>query len=439
MNTNEPLVWHTEKRKVKDLQPFEHNPRVLTEKQAKDLEASLARFNLVEIPAINTNNLLVAGHQRIKIMLMRGRGDEEIDVRVPNRPLTDEEYREYLIRSNKNTGEWDFDELANSFDSTKLMEWGFEPGELGMDGMPIPGENDDAVPDTVNVKVLSVPGDLYELKTGNATLRLMCGDCRDMDAVNKLMGGTKADIVWEDPPYNVAYGENLEVDNAQGYKVRTIANDSMTPEQFVQFLRDSMTSVSTVIKDGAMVYIAMSDQEWATLMVVMKECGFHWSSAIIWNKDHLVLSRKDYHSKHEPMWYGWKNGAARLCPLADRQQSDVWDIDRPTSSEEHPHMKPVELIVRCLVNSSKAGDSVIDFFLGSGSTGVACLKIGRNLFSMDIEPRYCDVAMRRWVDYCKEEGIEILSFKRNGEAFDWPSLYEASDGVQSQVQEASKN
>jgi ParB-like chromosome segregation protein Spo0J len=128
---SEPLAWHTENRKVKDLCPYENNPRILTEKQAQDLRASLEKFNLVEIPAINTNNMLVAGHQRIKIMMMLGRGEEEIDVRVPNRPLTDEEFREYLIRSNKNTGEWDFEMLANEWDAEAPLAFGFTPKELG--------------------------------------------------------------------------------------------------------------------------------------------------------------------------------------------------------------------------------------------------------------------------------------------------------------------
>ncbi|MDD4410874.1 MAG: ParB N-terminal domain-containing protein [Candidatus Shapirobacteria bacterium] len=130
------LNWKTEKRKISDLLPTVHNPRQLTEKQVKDLKTSIEKFNLVEIPVINLDNTILAGHQRLKIMSMLGRGEEEIDVRVPDRQLTKEEADEYLIRSNKNTGEWNFDELANSFDQKDLLDWGFEEWELGMSFNP---------------------------------------------------------------------------------------------------------------------------------------------------------------------------------------------------------------------------------------------------------------------------------------------------------------
>lgn len=134
MENNEKLVWHTEQRKVSDLVPFEQNPRKMNEDQIRQLSESLNRFNLVEIPAIDTDNKIVAGHQRLKVMAILGRGEEVIDVRVPNRKLTEVEFKEYLVRSNKNTGDWDFDMLANVFDNTNLMEWGFTPGELGLAG-----------------------------------------------------------------------------------------------------------------------------------------------------------------------------------------------------------------------------------------------------------------------------------------------------------------
>jgi hypothetical protein len=127
----EPLAWNTERRKVVDLIPYEQNPRILTKKQAGDLRKSLEKFNLVEIPVIDTHDRIIAGHQRLKIMQMIGRGEEEIEVRVPNRELTEKEFQEYNIRSNKNTGEWDFDILANSFDTSDLVGWGFDEKELG--------------------------------------------------------------------------------------------------------------------------------------------------------------------------------------------------------------------------------------------------------------------------------------------------------------------
>ena len=126
------MKWHVEQRKISDLIPYEHNPRTMTEKQVADLKASLQKFDLVEIPAINTDNLILAGHQRIKILSALGRADETIDVRVPDRTLTEDECKEYNVRSNRNTGSWDFDILANSFDAEQLQAWGFEPWEFGL-------------------------------------------------------------------------------------------------------------------------------------------------------------------------------------------------------------------------------------------------------------------------------------------------------------------
>lgn len=130
MSTTEPLFWKTEKRKISDLIPYDQNPRTMTKKQAEDLKKSLERFNLVEIPVVDTRDRIIAGHQRLKILIMLGRGEEEIDVRVPCRELTDKEFQEYLIRSNKNTGSFDFDILANAFDTVDLVEWGFDQKEL---------------------------------------------------------------------------------------------------------------------------------------------------------------------------------------------------------------------------------------------------------------------------------------------------------------------
>jgi len=149
-------------------------------------------------------------------------------------------------------------------------------------------------------------------------------------------------------------------------------------------------------KDGGMIYVVMSPQEWGSNMSSLAEAGFHWSSTIIWNKDHLVLSRKDYHTKYEPIWYGWKEGAARLAPLEDRKQSDVWDFDRPTRSEEHPTMKPVALVAQAVENSSKQKGIVLDLFGGSGTTLVASEQLNRTCYMMELDPKYCDVIVKRW-------------------------------------------
>lgn len=199
----QPLEWHTEKRRIKDLIPFEGNPRKMNQKQVKDLKKSLKKFNLVEIPAIDLDNKIIAGHQRLKILMLLGRGDEEVDVRVPNRKLTDEEFKEYNLRSNKNTGDWDFDLLAN-FDESLLQDVGFESEDL--DKIFQLGINEEEFDEEEEIKKIKQPnvklGDLYQL----GDHRLFCGDATKKEDIEKLLNGEKIDMIYTDPPY----GMNLD-------------------------------------------------------------------------------------------------------------------------------------------------------------------------------------------------------------------------------------
>ncbi|MBN1629432.1 MAG: site-specific DNA-methyltransferase, partial [Thermoleophilia bacterium] len=220
--------------------------------------------------------------------------------------------------------------------------------------------------------------------------KILCGDCCDEVVVNRLLEGQKCQICWTDPPWNVAYGENKN----PRYRLRTIENDNLGGE-FPAFASQFCTIIAESVLPGSPIYVAMSAQEWPVIHGALAQAGFHWSSTIIWVKDHAVLSRKDYHTRYEPLWYGWKDGAARLCKVGDRTQNDVWEIDRPTRSDEHPTMKPVELVVRSLVNSSRAGDLVFEPFVGSGTTAVAAEQTGRACRAIEIEPKYVSVTLER--------------------------------------------
>lgn len=200
--------------------------------------------------------------------------------------------------------------------------------------------------------------------------------------------------MFTDPPWNVNYGA-VEKDNQQGYKPRTIMNDFMGTEEFKEFMMSAFHCMNEASKAGAMTYVVMSAQEWGNMMLSLASNDYHWSSTIIWVKDSLVLSRKDYHTQYEPIWYGWKEGS-RLHPLEDRKQSDIWNIARPKRSDEHPTMKPVELVTKALLNSSNKGDSVLDLFGGSGTTLIASEETGRKCFMMELDPKYCDVIIKRW-------------------------------------------
>lgn len=193
-----------------------------------------------------------------------------------------------------------------------------------------------------------------------------------------------------------------------GYKPRTIKNDFMSTEAFKDFLSEDFNKMAQVSKDGTMTYVVMSAQEWANVMTTMYEADFHWSSTIIWNKDRLVLSRKDYHTKYEPIWYGWKNGDARLHPLISRKEVDVWDVERPSKSDLHPTMKPIKLITTAINNSSKINDLVLDLFGGSGSTLIAAEQTDRICYMMELDEKYVDVIVNRYHSFTHDKIIKLI-------------------------------
>ena len=384
-----------------DLVMAEYNPRQLTKDQYTQLKDSINRFGLVDPLIVNKNkdrkNILVGGHQRLRIAKEIGLESitcVEID-------LSYDQEKELNIRLNKNVGEWDYDALANHFDVGELTEWGFSNDELQFyEDEPKQGLiDDDEIPEVK--ESITQAGDLWIL----GEHRLLCGDATKKEDVDILMDGKKADMVFTDPPWNVNYGENL----ANGkHKDRKIINDSMSTEDFKSFINQSFISLKNSSKEGCMTYIVMSAQEWGNLMLTLKENDYHWSSTIIWNKSSLIISRKDYHTKYEPIWYGWLNGESRLKPLKDRKQSDVWDIQKPSSSKLHPTTKPIELVERAVINSSYEKNIIIDVFLGSGSTLIACEKTNRKCYGIEIDPHYCDVIVKRWEEFSgkKAERVE---------------------------------
>jgi DNA modification methylase len=225
--------------------------------------------------------------------------------------------------------------------------------------------------------------------------RLLVGDAtQDLSA---LMQGEQAHAVFTDPPWNVNYGA-VPKGNPMGYKNRTILNDNQGTA-FDVFCDGFAYQLKANTQPGAPIYLVMSAQEWPVIHKSLADAGFHWSSTIIWAKDQLVLSRKDYHTQYEPIWYGWNDSAARLVPVVDRKQSDVWQIDRPKKSDLHPTTKPVELVARAISNSTQTGDIVLDAFGGSGSTLIACHATGRKSRLVELDPKYADVILRRYMEH----------------------------------------
>jgi len=230
--------------------------------------------------------------------------------------------------------------------------------------------------------------------------RLMCGDSTQRSEVKRLMGNDLAQLIWSDPPWNVNYGGG----DHPAYGDRTMNNDDLG-EKFHIFVDLFVTQFRSFCQPGALIYLVMGGQEWPVVDASLRKIGFHWSSTIIWVKDSLVLSRKDYHTQYEPMWYGWDNRAPRLVELEDRKQSDVWLIDRPKKSEDHPTTKPLDLVERSLTNSSQPDAIVMDLFAGSGTTLIACERLGRICRTMDNDPKYAAVVLERWSQMTKENPI----------------------------------
>jgi DNA modification methylase len=248
----------------------------------------------------------------------------------------------------------------------------------------------------------SKTGDIYYL----GSHRLVCGDSTSIDAVKALMGEVKADMIWTDPPYNVAYeGKTKEA--------LTIKNDSMGDDTFYQFLFDAYTNMLMYTKGGGAIYVAHADSEGANFRQALKNSGFLLKQCIIWLKNTIVMGRQDYHWKHEPILYGWAPGASHNW-YSDRKQSTVFECKKPRRNGEHPTMKPVELMEYFINNSSLQGQVVMDLFGGSGSTLIACEKTNRKCYTMELDPKYCDVIVSRYVKFSGNSKII-----RNGEECEW--------------------
>ena len=227
-------------------------------------------------------------------------------------------------------------------------------------------------------------GDIYIL----GKHRLMCGDSTDAAAVEKLMDGQKADIAVTDPPYNVGYTGGTK-------DALTIQNDKQEDSAFRQFLSAAFTNMDAAMKPGAVFYIWHADSEGYNFRAACKEAGWQVRQCLIWNKNQLVMGRQDYHWKHEPCLYGWKEGAAHLW-ASDRKQTTILCFDRPQKNAEHPTMKPVALLAYQIANNTKGEDIALDLFGGSGTTLVACEQLGRKCYMMELDPKYCDVIIKRW-------------------------------------------
>jgi DNA modification methylase len=408
-----PLEWHNDRRKVKDLVPYEFNPRILTDDKKERLKRSLEKFNLAEVPAVNTDNVIVAGHQRVKILMLLDRGDEIIDVRIPNRTLTEEEFKEYNITSNVPAGFWDVDVLEEHFADIDLESLGLMVGDLDFIDALIPEEfkdeeEKDFDPEPPKEEITKT-GDIYELRSTKKELthRIICGDSTLPEVFKNLLKEEKIDLTVTDPPYNVDYSGG-----STGNRDK-IANDKMEVSAFYDFLLAFYIPTYEFSNEGAPIYVFHADTEGVNFRSAFVDAGFKFSQCLIWKKNSIVMGRQDYHWMHEPCLYGWKLGAAHPW-FNDRKQRTILEFDRPSRSTEHPTMKPVELLSYLITNSSKQRQIVFDAFLGSGSTLIACEKHWRQCRGIELDPKYSDVEVKRWLQYMMDNSLEYEIIK-NGE------------------------
>jgi DNA modification methylase len=402
------LIWKTEKRRINDLVPFEKNPRTISPKQLADLTKSLKKFNLVEIPAIDMNGRILAGHQRLKVLQVLGRGDEEIDVRVPNRKLTEKESEQYLISSNALGGDWDFEKLK-SFDLDLLLDVGFDQVDLSHlwnDELEVQDEDFDVEEELKKIKRPKTKlGDLIHL----GPHKLLCGDSTDQDNLNR------ASMIYSDPVYNIKIDYNKGVGGKQSYG--GTVNDNKSEVAYRELIKRSLESALAVTKQDAHIFY-WSDQTYIWLIQdLYRELGITNKRVCLWIKNgHNPTPGVAFNKCYEPCTYGVRGkpyiakSIQNLNEVLNKEittgnklleetldELDVWLVKRLSGKEyEHATSKPPKLHEKAIRRCTKPGDIILDSFSGSGSTLIAGEQLKRKVYAVELEPIFCDLTIRRY-------------------------------------------
>ena len=392
-----------EKKNVKDLLPADYNPRKDLQPgdpEYEKLKRSIEQFGYVE-PVIwnKQTGRVVGGHQRLKVLI--DSGITEVDVVVVD--MNTEKEKALNIALNKISGEWDTDKLALVIADLQGADFdvsltGFEPEELDdlfrddvKDGVK---EDDFDVEAELQKPAFSKAGDLWML----GEHRLLCGDSTKPETYELLMNGKKAQLVVTDPPYNVDYKGTAG----------KIKNDKMAEDQFEQFLLAAYSQMYESMTDDASIYVFHSDSHGLAFRKAFEEAGFYLSGCCIWKKQSLVLGRSPYQWQHEPVLFGWKKKGKHQW-YTGRKESTIWEFDKPKKNADHPTMKPVALVAYPIMNSTMTGCFVLDPFGGSGSTLIACEQTGRTCYTVELDEKFCDVIVKRYIDQVgSAEGVTVL-------------------------------
>ena len=414
-------------RAISGLVPYARNSRTHSPEQVDQIAASMREWGWTNPILVDEKDTIIAGHGRVLAAQKLGLTDAPVMVA---RGWSDAQKRAYVIADNKlalNAG-WDMEKLAVEIGDLSGMGFdlnltGFSADELGK---LVPGGTEgltdpDDVPEAP-ARAVTVMGDTWLL----GKHRLRCGDGTSVDAMQALVQGQLVDMWLTDPPYNVAY----EGGTKDALKIQ---NDNMGDDQFREFLREACVTADTVMKPGAVFYIWHADSEGYNFRGACHDAGWKVRQCLIWKTSALVMSRQDYHWKHEPCLYGWKDGAGHLW-AADRKQTTILEFDKPSRNGEHPTMKPVALFEYQMLNNTKGGDIILDSFGGSGTTLLAAEKNGRHSRLMELDPKYCDVIVKRWQDFTGQKAIheetgrtfEDMASDRYSAAVDGAESYEVA-------------
>lgn len=388
-----------EKVNIDRLVPYARNARTHSKEQILQLRASLREFGFVNPVIVDKKLNVIAGHGRI--IAAREEGINEVPC-VFAEHLTEAQKRAYIIADNRlalNSG-WDVEmlsvELADlqgaDFDISLL---GFDDAEINklLGGIADVKDDDFDVAAELKNPAISKLGDLWVL----GKHRLVCGDSTKAETFELLMDGKQANLTVTDPPYNVNY------EGAAG----KIKNDNMTDDNFYRFLLDAFVLTEKAMARDASIYVFHADTEGLNFRRAFSDAGFYQSGTCIWKKQSLVLGRSPYQWQHEPILFGWKK-AGKHAWYTDRKQTTIWEFEKPKKNGEHPTMKPVPLIAYPIANSSMTGCIVLDPFGGSGSTLIACEQTDRVCYTVELDEKFCDVIVKRYIEHVGSENDVYL-------------------------------
>lgn len=373
---------------IDSIRPYDKNAKKHPKKQVEQVAASIKEFGFNQPIVVDKEGVIIVGHGRYEA----AKALKLATVPVLEVDLTPEQANAYRLADNKlNESEWDMTLVIEELKG--LSEPMLELTGFDKDLILEADEQDDEVPELPEEPVSKL-GDLYQL----GEHRVLCGDSTSLEDVERLMDGKKADMVFTDPPYNVDY-EGKTKDKLK------IDNDKLSTSDFDLFLNDTFVNLHNLLAEGSPIYVTCPLED-GSFHKAFLNSGLKLQSILVWVKNTMVMGRKDYHYKHEPILYGWKEGSAHFWK-GGRDKVSVIECNKPARSSSHPTTKPIELITELMGNSIRDEGIVADLFLGSGSTLIAAQKTGRICYGMELDPKYVDVIVKRWEDYTGEKAVKL--------------------------------